>query len=291
MRKIAAILVFCAGVLWGSMGIFVRLFESAGLGAMEIVTIRAITTTLIMILFLLIYKRRLLVIRWKDIWCFLGTGIVSIVFFNFCYFKAITVTSLSVAAVLLYTAPAFVIVFSHFLFGESLTARKIAALILTFAGCVLVTGVIGHTDSVGTSGILLGLGAGLGYAMYTIFSRFALQRGYHSFTISFYTFLIAAIGVLPLADLQKAFRVSCASTVMLGYSFLFGLLSTVLAFILYTTGMSMMDSGKASIIASVEPVVATIIGVVLYHESMTLSEWVGIGMVLSAIIMCSTKNS
>lgn len=291
MRKIAAILVFGAGVLWGSMGIFVRLFENAGLGTMEIVEVRAITTTLIMFLFLFAYDRRLLIIKWKDLWCFLGTGIASIVFFNFCYFKAITMTSLSVAAVLLYTAPAFVILFSHILFGESLTARKVLALILTFVGCVLVTGMLEHTGSVSTGGILLGLGAGLGYAMYTIFSRCALKKGYHSFTISFYTFLVAAIGAIPMADLRMTLKVSGGSAVMIGYSFMFGFITTVLAFIMYTTGMSMMDSGKAAIIASVEPVVATIIGVVLYHESLTLCQWIGVVLVFGAIVMCSTEKN
>ena len=59
-----------AGVLWGSMGIFVRLFEKETLGAMEIVAMRAMTTTLILFVFIMIYDRKLLKIRWEDLWCF-----------------------------------------------------------------------------------------------------------------------------------------------------------------------------------------------------------------------------
>lgn len=108
MKKLASGMVIQAGIFWGSMGIFVRKFEECGLGSLDIVAIRAITTMCILFLFLLFYNRSLLRIKLRDLWCFLGTGLLSIVFFNYCYFRAITMTSLSVAAVLLYTAPAFV---------------------------------------------------------------------------------------------------------------------------------------------------------------------------------------
>ena len=125
----------------GSMGIFVRKFEECGLGSLDIAAIRAITTMCILFLFLLFYNRSLLRIKLRDLWCFLGTGLLSIVFFNYCYFRAITMTSLSVAAVLLYTAPAFVMILSYLLFHEKFTVRKSIALVLTFVGCVFVTGI------------------------------------------------------------------------------------------------------------------------------------------------------
>ena len=222
MKRLAGVLVFMAGVLWGSMGIFVRIFEKASLGAMEIVAMRAITTTLILFIFILIYDRKLLKIRWKDLWCFLGTGILSIIFFNFCFFKAISMLTLSMAAVLLYTAPAFVIVFSYFLFGEDLNGRKLLAMILTFIGCVLVTGMLGESGGISMEGILLGLGSGLGYAMYTIFGRYALEKDYHSFTISFYTFFIASIGVIPLADMPKVIQICSRNVTMIGVFLVLG---------------------------------------------------------------------
>ena len=204
------------------MGIFVRYLESVQLQTMDIVAVRVITTTIILFFFLLIYDRKRLFIKWNDLWCFLGTGLMSILFFNYCYFKAMSLISLSMAAVLLYTAPAFVILFSHLLFGEKLGVRKIMALFLTFAGCVMVTGIIDHPGETSKEGILLGLGAGIGYAM-------------------------------------------------------------------YTKGMSMMESGRAAIIASVEPVVATIIGMLLYQEKLTRGEGIGILLVLAAIMLCSTE--
>lgn len=301
MKQTAPILVCLAGILWGTMGIFVRQYNELGLGSMEIVAVRAVVTVVMLFIFLLIYNRKLLRIHIRDLWCFLGTGLCSILFFNFCYFKAITMTSLSVAAVLLYTAPAIVMVLSRILFQEKLTWIKVLALVATFLGCVLVTGVIGSDTQLSVGGILVGLGAGLGYALYSIFSRYALERGYHSFTISFYTFLIASAGVmlyvilnvflpvLPSIQMGKAILICVKDGYMLGFTLLFGLVSTVLPYILYTIGLTVVENGKASIIASIEPVVATVLGVVFFHEKLTWNGVLGILLVLGAIIMCNTK--
>lgn len=284
------VLILAAGTLWGCMGAFVRYLETLGLQSLDMVLIRAVTTTILMFVFLLLYDRNLLKIKWKDLWCFVGTGIVSIVFFNYCYFTSITMTSLSVAAVLLYTAPAFVMLFSRILFGEKLTAKKIGAVALTVVGCVFVTGMAGGGESLSPLGILIGLGAGIGYALYSIFSRFAIERGYNTFTISFYTFFMASIGVIPLADVRRTVSIVCSGVDKIGAAFLFGFLSAVLAFLLYTEGLSRMDNGRAAIIASIEPVVATLVGMFVYGEILSLTQWIGVALVLGAIVMCNLKK-
>ena len=116
MKKVAPFLVLLSGCLWGSMGLFVRKLTQAGLSSLEIVGIRAFSTVILMGIALLILNRSLFRIKLKDVWCFVGTGICSILLFNYCYFTAINITSLSIAAVLLYTAPAFVMLMSYVLF-------------------------------------------------------------------------------------------------------------------------------------------------------------------------------
>ena len=117
-RTFAVPAILAAGSLWGSMGLFVRVYNARGLQSTDIVAIRAMATVIAMFVFMIFFRRELLRIRLRDLWCFLGTGIGSIVFFNYCYFKTISLTSMSVAAVLLYTAPAIVMVLSRILFGE-----------------------------------------------------------------------------------------------------------------------------------------------------------------------------
>lgn len=284
--KIASTLsVTAAGALWGSMGIFVRRLNAAGLTSLDIVELRALVTSLVLVAVLAIFKRDLLKIRLKDIWCFLGTGIGSIVFFNYCYFKTMVTASLSIAAILLYTAPAMVMLMSFALFKEKLTARKITAVVLAFIGCVCVSG-ISSADRLSLSCLMTGLGAGFGYALYSIFSRFAIQRGYSSATISVYTFLFAAIGTLPLIEPAKIFTIVGASADVIAFALVFGLVTTVAPYALYTWGLKYMENSRASVLASVEPVVATLIGVFVFSESISISATIGIVLVIASIILC-----
>lgn len=290
MKKPAPFFVLLAGILWGTMGIYVRKLNALGFTTMEIVAVRSAVTAVLLLCILFFYNKEMLKIRLKDIWCFAGTGILSIVFFNYCYFKAITMTSLSVAAVLLYTAPAIVMVLSAFLFREKITIVKMISLAATFAGCVFVTGLAGGDKSLNAAGILVGLGAGFGYALYSIFSRYAIERGYHSLTISFYTFVFASVGVLPLADINIIYDACVKDLGIAGFYLVFALVSTVVPYILYTLGLTGLENSKASIIASIEPVTAAVLGIVLFHEKMTIHNVIGILLVLGAIVICNLNS-
>ena len=105
MKRSANLAVLAAGTLWGSMGIFVRVMNAAGLSSMEVVALRILSGCLLVGLFLLLGKRELFRVRLRDLWCFVGTGIVSLLLFSYCYFTAMNHTSIAVAGVLLYTAP------------------------------------------------------------------------------------------------------------------------------------------------------------------------------------------
>ena len=131
-KIVAGFLILLAGILWGCMGLFVRPLNEKGMTSWDIVFIRASLTTFFMAILLLVRDRKLFRIKLKDLWCFLGTGLLSIVFFNMCYFKEITIAPLSIAAILLYTAPAFVMILSAFLFKEKLTKVKLLVLVLSF---------------------------------------------------------------------------------------------------------------------------------------------------------------
>lgn len=281
-QKKAAGCVLAAGMLWGCMGILVRSMNRMGFNSLEITAFRAIVTTLVMFAGLLLYNKKELVIRRKDIWCFLGTGLASVTFFNVCYFTCMNYTTLSIAAILLYTAPSFVIVMSFFLFKEKLNKRKFVALLLAFLGCVLVSGGF-QGEGISILGLLTGLGAGFGYALYSIFSRYALQRGYSSYTITAYTFLFAAIGTMFVVD--KRHFAECAmqgSSEMIFTGFM-AFMTTVVAYLLYTAGLKNLENGKASILASIEPVMASLVGFLLYKEAM---QPLGVGGMILVLVSC-----
>ena len=287
MQILPYLYILSGAALWGLIGVFVR--NLPGFGPMQIVASRASITAFILVLFLLATDRKLLKIRLRDCWCFVGTGIFSIVFFNYCYFTTIRLCSLSAAAILLYTAPSFVTLLSLFLFHEKLTRRKLSALALAFAGCALVAGVGQGSLQISPVGILAGLGSGFGYALYSIFAKYALER-YHSITVTTYTFLFACIGVLPFAGFGEFPRLLADSPGSGWYLLGLGLLGSAIPYLLYTQGLKQVPAGKAAIMASVEPVVATFAGIFLFHEPATTASLLGVAAVFASLIVLNLPN-
>ena len=281
--------VVAAGMLWGFMGFFRRTLDSMGVSAIGCIAVRCIFAALIFAVTILLTDRNAFKIKLKDFWCFIGTGVISLLVFGLCYFKAMDHMSLSAAAILLYTAPCFVILMSVPLFKEKLTKRKLLAMIIAFAGCCLVSGLGAGEQHITGIGLALGLGAGFCYALYSIFSRFALNRGYSSFTINFYSCLLAGIGSLFFGGGDFIPVVSANAG-----NFLFALATAVvtcyLPYMLYTYGLVGLENGKASIMASIEPVVATIVGLIFYNEKLTVLSALGIILVLSAIVLLNVKS-
>ncbi|MGN1179802.1 MAG: DMT family transporter [Suilimivivens sp.] len=289
-KIIFPVCVLAAGCMWGLMGLLVRSLGAVGIASMEICFIRSIVTLISLFFIIILFRRSALRVRLKDIWCFIGTGAFSVTFFNFCYFKTMTLTSLSVAAVLLYTAPAFVMLMSAFLFQEKLSLQKIAALVIVFFGCAFVSGIVGGAGALSAKGILYGLGAGFGYALYSIFGRYALQKGYDSLTISFYTFLCSSICTLFLADGSAVAEAFSGNPALLCKTIMLVLVVTLFPYLCYTKGLSGVENGTASVLASIEPVVATLVGVIIYKETLNVWNVIGICLVLLSIVMINLNH-
>ena len=151
--------VLLAGIFWGSMGLFVRQLNAAGLYAIDVMQLRVLPSAIFVGLYLLLFDRQKLRLRPRDIWCFAGSGICSLMLFSWCYFTGMQAASLAVMAVLLYTAPVFVMLMSIVFFREKLTGAKLTALVLCLAGCVLVfipsTGLFFLNDLLGGSKTML----------------------------------------------------------------------------------------------------------------------------------------
>lgn len=285
--KTAPFCIVSAGICWGIIGLFSRQLSAIGYSPVQITFARTVVTACIMSIGMMLFCREGLRIAVKDIWMFLGTGLCSIVFFNICYFTAIELTTLSMAAILLYTAPSIVMVFSVILFKERFTALKALCLVLAFAGCVLVSGI--GTGTMNVPGILAGLGAGFGYALYSVFGRYALAK-YSPYAVTTWTFIIAAIGLAGFADVPLMAMSIVAQPVGVWWMLLLGVLSTTVPFVLYTLGLKEMETGKASILASVEPLTSTVIGIMVFHEALTMSGGMGVCCILGAVVLLQAKS-
>lgn len=294
IEKLASFFIIAAGICWGMIGYFSKHLSAGGYSSVEITFLRCIITALFLWLYMLLCKREALKIALRDIWMFVGTGILSIVFFNIMYFMSIQYSSLSMAAILLYTAPCIVMVLSVLFFHEQLTIRKVAALVVALTGCLFTSGIVSGIVSgnglgdISLLGIGFGLASGLGYALYTIFGNAALKK-YDSFTVTAYTFLIAALALAPFC-IRKLLVTIAVSQQLIWDIMGIGLGSTLVPFLLYTLGLRYTEPSKASVMAFVEPMVATLVGVLVFHERMTLYSLTGVILIFISICLLNFKR-
>lgn len=278
-----------AGVLWGIISIFLKTLTSLGLSSLQIMMLRGIVSAFIIFVFLFTKNKNLLKISIKDLWMFFGTGVISLTFFSICYFYTILQIGASIAVILLYTSPIFVLLFSLFLFKEKLSVIKVIALIMTFAGCFFVTGIFGESGSLTLRGFFIGICAGLGYALYSIFSRYALEK-YDSLTVTFYTFVFSGISLLPFVHIEQLPNIFVNSPhavlLVIGIS----LFCTVLPYIFYTYGLTGLETGKAAILVTVEPLVGTLVGIFLWKEDISVLKICGIILIFTAVILLGRKK-
>lgn len=289
MQK-AFIYIILGAALWGTIGWYVKNLYAYGFTPMEVVTLRVWTAAIILVIYLWIKSPKQLRLKsLTDIKYFIGTGIFSIIFFNYCMFTAIDLSTIPVATALLYTGPAFVTIFSYFIFKEALTRMKIFALCLTLFGTALVVGLIPlNLEILHLAGLLFGIGSGLGYALYSIFSKFALAK-YSSLTITTFTFVVAAIALTPFFAYQEKFQLLLKPEVLF-FAFGLGFLPTAVAYIVYTLGLQRTEASKASILATIEPVVAALIGIFIFHEPFSFNQMMGMACIISAVILIQVFN-
>ena len=284
MQSKATWSIVSAAALWGCIGVFLKMLTAAGLSSMEGVAVRSTVSVLLYGLFLAVTDRKALRIQPRHWYFFFGTGVLSLLFFNWCYFNAISRSSMSVAAVLLYTSPVFVALMSALFLGERLTLRKLEALLLTFGGCVLVTGFfpLGQQRVSGLT-VLWGLGAGFGYALYSIFGKFVLAK-YAPSTVTFYTFLFSALFSLPISGLHRDLYLLADWRAVVG-SLGIGVFCCILPYLLYTAGLQYVEAGRAAILATIEPFVAALLGILIYREALTPYKALGMAAIFAAILL------
>lgn len=281
--------VILAAVLWGTMGIFVNTLSAMGLTTVQIAMLRAVVSLIFMTMVVFFKNRELFKINLRDIWMFLGSGIISYFLFTNCYFAAIRSVGVAVASVLLYTSPIFVTLMSCILFGEKLTKKKVLCLALAVGGCALVSGLAsGNVGAVSAGGVLLGLASGFTYALYSIFSTYALRK-YQPLTVTFYTFLFGAAAALITSSPADGLR-TVSSPSGIAWVAGLGIVTGALPYFFYTAGLAKVKPSYAAVIATVEPVVASLIGILLFRESADTFTLLGIVLIISAAIILNLRE-
>jgi len=290
MKNFFVILPTLAGIMWGATGVFTRVLNGAGMANSTILETRMLLGTIILLAGCFIANRELLKIKLKDFWIFLCGAFLGNFGLSYFYTEAINRLSMGFAAVLLCIFPVFVMLLSAVFFHEKITAKKAFCMALAFAGCVLVSGVV--EEGIGADwswmGVFIGLLAAFCYALYSIFSKLAKERGYSAVTITFWFMLMIAAALLPFTEWNLIGDFLSDAPVANGL-FLVGhsLAAAVLPYIFYTFSMNYIDAGKASILASSEPLAAMVFGALLFDEIPSLLSVGGMFLTVAAIIILS----
>lgn len=288
--RLGALAVLTAAVLWGTSGVvFQWLGQGGGGSALSLGFWRAALAAAAMLAWLGLRDREALRVAPRDLGFFAGFGLVSVAIFFVLYPLAIRLTSVAVAVVLLYTAPAWVTLVGVLFLREPCSAPRLAALALAFAGTTLVAQVGEFRESL--PGLAAGLGSGLTYASLTLLGRVAPPR-YAPPTITLYTLGAGALFLaLPAAwdpaDLWAPWRTPFLASLTLYAS----LVTTAGCFLLFTTGVRLLeDAGKASLLATLEPPVAALLGFLVLGETLSGSQLVGGALILGAVLLLQAAD-
>ncbi len=288
MKQMIVTFPTLAGIMWGATGIFTRVLNGYGMNNATILETRMLLGTVILAVGCLLADPSLLKIRKQDIWVFIGGSVLGNFGLSYFYTEAINRLSMAFAAVLLCTFPIFVMLLSAVLFHERITAKKMGCMVLAFVGCVLVSGLLEGDMDWSAAGAAIGILAAFCYALYSIFSKIAKERDYSSITITFYFMMLITFLLAPMTDwkLMAAYVMEAPAAnclFLLGHS----LCAAVAPYVIYTFALAYMDAGKASVLATSEPVAAMLFGYLLFSEVPTALMLGGMFLTIAAIVILS----
>ena len=278
-----------AASIWGTLGFFAKILYAEGVSFEALVAVRASVGWAAMLLFVLltwgVRSRR---VTGTDFRFLVPLGLVGIGAFYLLYFFTVRESTVGTAAILLYSSPAFVALLAWIFLKESLGPLRLLALALTFGGIFLVVG--GYEPGaleVSLPVLATGLLSGLTYGLYSILGK-PLAGHLEPAIILSYALGFGSV-LLVLAALPTFHTLVGLSSSSYALLVMLAVVHTALAFGLYTVGLKRLDAGQAAIVATVEPVVAGAIGVVLLGEELTALKVIGALLVLAGAALAQVR--
>ncbi|TCP52202.1 threonine/homoserine efflux transporter RhtA [Tumebacillus sp. BK434] len=193
------------------------------------------------------------------------------------YFASLNYISGSLATLMLYTYPIFVVILSILLEKEVFPRKVIWSILLAFAGMCLVIGA--SFGAINTAGVLLAIGSAVGYAIHIVLMNRVVKQ--------LPAFLTTGIVILFTALVQLIIGLSTGSLDFhlntLAWASIFGLTaaSTILALLTFFAGLQLVGSTNASMLSMLEPILTILLSVIILKESFTLLQVLG-----TAIVLC-----
>ena len=289
MHKISVLLVIIAGTLWGTSGFFATNLREYGFDALQMALMRNMISAICLVPYCLFCKRDKMRVSPRHLLLFAlsGLGLYGTGAF---YYAAMKAASISVAVVLMYLAPIIVMTYSVIFMGETFTYKKLVCILGALVGTALVTGIIGGLRA-SLAGIGLGVMSGISYSLYNICVKLEMKRGDDPVVAAAFCFAFAAVIALVFGKpIDTISKISAGMPVSLVWVISIGLMTSVTPYVVYTFAMKRIPASVATAISSVEPLVATVIGVVLYKEPINMASYIGIALIVASVVFLSFSN-
>ena len=281
--------IIIAAISWGCISLVSRPQGNLGLSAMQVSVVRLFCTTIFMALGFFKLDKNFLKLdtRMLPLFMLAGANYLGLTFF---YLSSIRENnSASVAAMLLYTCPIWLIVISRMVFKEKITLGKVIALVGTMGGCAML--LLTQEISISMKGLIFGVASGVCQALYSVFAKL-LSKGASVETNTFYTFLFATVfSILFISpiEIKNVITAEPVKCVLLFVVLVIGM--TIMPYMLYTIGISKVSIGYAGIICILEPVTSTIVGIVAFGD--LINKWgvMGIVIVIMSLVLIEFEDS
>lgn len=273
-----------AAALWGSLGVVSRLVLDTGVAPLELSFWRASLAGGLFAMHALA-RGRTRVVRgdWPALCAF---AVVGVAVFYVSYLLAVRTGGAALAAILLYTAPAWVAIASVLWLREPMTGRKLAAVALTLVGVALVAlgaPQPGHGLRLGPAALGWGLLSGLAYASYYLFGKGPLAR-YDAPTVYMYVLPLGALLLLP------GVRFAPKTGATWGWIAFVGIVPTYLALQLYQAGLRRVEATRAVTMATLEPVIAAALAYAVWGEALRPLGYAGAALVLAGVLTMASDR-
>jgi drug/metabolite transporter (DMT)-like permease len=293
-------MVAIAATLFAVNGSVSKVVLDSSLSSLELAQIRATCAALGLLAFLLIFARPKLRVDRRELLFLAAFGVVGVALVQWLYFVAIHNLPVGVALLIEFTAPLFVALFARFVYKERIRRRIWVAVILCIAGLGVVVEVWAGV-AFSTVGVTAALGGAFGLTAYLLMAE-RERRHRDPVSLSFYGFFFAALlwaVVQPLwefpwdvlgetVSLQGNLAEHSAPVwLLVGFIIVVG---TMITFSLLTGALRHISATRASIVATLEPVIATVVAWMWLGETFGATQLIGGAVVLSGIFVAQSAR-
>ncbi|MDO5690081.1 MAG: DMT family transporter [Tissierellia bacterium] len=276
------LLVAVSAASFGLMPIFVKIAYSANTNTYSLLFLRFLVATLFM--FSLLFIRKLALPSKKEMLIYFLLGAVGYVGQSFCYFTALNYASPSVVSLLLYTYPALVMIGSAIFLHEKTTALKVLSLCLALGGSFVI---IGAELDANPTGIIFSILSAILYSAYILISSKVVKPGTGIQSSAF--IVLGAAVVYGMINLFLGFTPPTQTSGVVSVAMI-AMISTVLAFWSFFTGMEKTGPSTAALVSTLEPVVTVLSSAIILSERITINIIIGGGLVLAALLITAIPS-